>query len=176
MFQIVVAYTVKYFTQNIFCTVVDEGASLCMMSLACWKAIGQPILSPSPTLLTAFDGHLFKPHGIIPSFAMQLGGKTMCVEVEVVDAPLEYNLLLGRSWTYAMHVVVSIVFLVLLFPHEGRIVTINQLSFSSPYPSSGASTIPMIDNPQPNIVDMGVGLCPLSWVLLITHLLPVMSI
>jgi hypothetical protein len=67
------------------------------MLLACWKAIGQPTLSPSPTLLIAFDGHSFRPHGIIPSFPVQLGGKTVCVEVEVVDAPLDYNLLLGRS-------------------------------------------------------------------------------
>ena len=54
----------------------------------------------------------------------------MCVEVEVVNAPLNYNLLLGRIWTYAMQDVVAIVFRVLLFPHEGRIVTIDQLSFS----------------------------------------------
>jgi hypothetical protein len=99
--------------------VVDEGASTCVMSLACWKAIGQPVLSLSPTLLTSFDGRSFRPHGIIPSFPVQLGGKTMCVEVEVVDAPLDYNLLLGRSWTYAMHAVVATVFWVLLFPHEG---------------------------------------------------------
>jgi hypothetical protein len=59
VFQIVVAYTMKTFTRNIFCTVVDEGASTCVMSLACWKAIGQPILSLSPTLLTSFDGHSF---------------------------------------------------------------------------------------------------------------------
>jgi hypothetical protein len=159
-FQIVVAYTTKNFNRNIFRTVVDEGASTCVMSLACWKAIGQPILSPSPTLLTTFDGHSFRPHGIIPSFPVQLGGKTMCVEVEVVDASLDYNLLLGRSWTYAMQAVVATVFWVLLFPHEGRIVTIDQLSFSHPDPSLGASVVPMIDNPQPNIVNIGVGLCP----------------
>jgi hypothetical protein len=50
---------------------------------------------------------------------MQLGGKTVCVEVEVVDAPLDYNLLLGWSWTYAMQAVVATFFWVLLFPHEG---------------------------------------------------------
>jgi hypothetical protein len=33
-FQIVVAHPTKTFTQNIFCTVVDEGASNCVMSLA----------------------------------------------------------------------------------------------------------------------------------------------
>jgi hypothetical protein len=130
------------------------------MSLACWKAIVQPVLSPSPTLLTAFDGCLFQQHGIIPSFPVQLGGKTVCVEVEVVDAPLDYNLLLGWSWTYAMQVMVATVFQVLLFPHEGRIVTIDQLSFSRPNPYLGASTVPLIDNPQPGVFNVGVGLCP----------------
>jgi hypothetical protein len=80
---------------------------------------------------------------------MQLGGKTVCVEVEVVDASLDYNLLLGRSWTYAMQAVVGTIFRVLLFPHEGQIVSIDQLSFSRPDPSSGVSIVPMIDNPQP---------------------------
>jgi hypothetical protein len=147
VFHIVVAYTTKSCTQNIFCTVVDEGASTCMMSLAYWKAIGQLVLSPSPTLLTTFNGCSYRPNGIIPSFPMQLGGKTMCVEVEVVDASLDYNLLLGRSWTYAMQSVVMTVFWVLLFPHKGRIMTIDQLSFSCPEPSSGVSTVMMIDNP-----------------------------
>jgi hypothetical protein len=58
-FQIVVAHPTKTFTRNIFCTVVDKGASTCVMSLVCWKAIGQPALPPSPTLLTAFDGRSF---------------------------------------------------------------------------------------------------------------------
>jgi hypothetical protein len=59
VFHIVVAHPTKIFTRNIFCTVVDEGASTCVMSLACWKAIGQLTLSPSPTLLTTFDGRSF---------------------------------------------------------------------------------------------------------------------
>jgi hypothetical protein len=57
-FQIVVAYPTKTFTRNIFHMVVDEGASTCVMSLACWKVVSQPVLSPSPTFLTTFDGHL----------------------------------------------------------------------------------------------------------------------
>jgi hypothetical protein len=58
-FQIVVAHPMKNFTQNIFHMVVDEGASTCVMSLLCWKAIDQPVFSTSPTLLTAFDDHSF---------------------------------------------------------------------------------------------------------------------
>jgi hypothetical protein len=39
-------------------------------------------------------------------------------------------------------------------------VTIDQLSFSQPNPALGASTVPMIDNPQAGVVNIGVGLCP----------------
>jgi hypothetical protein len=39
-------------------------------------------------------------------------------------------------------------------------VTIDQLSFSRPDPALGASTVPMIDNPQPSVVNVVVGLCP----------------
>jgi hypothetical protein len=59
VFHIVVSYPMKIFTRNIFRTVVDEGASTCLMSLACWKVIGQPVLSPSPTLPISFDDHSF---------------------------------------------------------------------------------------------------------------------
>jgi uncharacterized membrane protein SpoIIM required for sporulation len=43
----------------------------------------------------------------------------MCVEVEVVYAPLDYNLMLGSNWTYVMHAVLATFFWVLLFPHKG---------------------------------------------------------
>jgi hypothetical protein len=39
-------------------------------------------------------------------------------------------------------------------------VTIDQLSFSRPDPALGASMVPMIDNPQASVVNVGVGLCP----------------
>ena len=90
-------------------TVVDEGASTCVMSLSCWKALGSPELVPSNTLLTAFDGRSFHPHGILPSIEIKLAGKAVSIEVEVIDAPLDYNFLLGRSWTYAMCAIPSTV-------------------------------------------------------------------
>ena len=49
-----------------------------------------------------------------------------------MDAPLDYNLLLGRNWFYDMTVVASTVFRTLQFPHLGRIVTIDQLDFCTP--------------------------------------------
>ena len=54
--------------------VVDEGASTCVMSLSCWKAFGSPELVPSNTLLTAFDGRSFRPHGILSAFEIKLAG------------------------------------------------------------------------------------------------------
>jgi hypothetical protein len=71
----------------------------------------------------------------------------MCIEVEVVDASINFNLLLGRSWTYAMKAVVASVFRVLLFPNKVHIMTIDQLSFSHPKPSSRVSIVPMINKP-----------------------------
>jgi hypothetical protein len=102
-FQIHVEYS-KYTIKHV---VVDEGTATCVMSLICWKALGSLTLSKSSNMLTSFDGHSFHPHGILPAFPVQLGGKTVEVEVEVVDAPLDYNLLLGCNWTYAMVIVVS---------------------------------------------------------------------
>jgi hypothetical protein len=105
-------YTIKH-------AVVDEGTATCLMYLICWKGFGSPILSQFPTMLTAFDDHSFYPHDIIPAFPIQLGGKTVEVDVEVVDAPLDCNLLLGCNWTYAMIAIISSVFHTLCFPLMG---------------------------------------------------------
>jgi hypothetical protein len=96
--------------QQIHRTILDEGTSTCVMSLACWKGLKSPTLNKSPTMLRAFDGRCFHPHGILQSLPIQLGGKIVTIDVEVVDASLDYNLLLGRSWFYAMTVVSSSVF------------------------------------------------------------------
>ena len=62
-------------------------------------------MSQLANMLDAFDGRSFQLHGILPSLEVQLGGKTVAIEVEVADAPLDYNLLLGRNWMYNMQVV-----------------------------------------------------------------------
>ena len=85
---------VECMNNTIKCTMIDEGAADSVMSLACWKGLGSPMLSRFGTMLTAFDGRYFWPHGILPSLEVQLGGNTMSIKVEVVDAPLYYNLLL----------------------------------------------------------------------------------
>ena len=50
----------------------------------------------------------------------------------VVQGPLDFNLLLGCDYVYAMKAIVSTLFRVMYFPHDGNIVTIDQLSFVTP--------------------------------------------
>eukprot|EP00253_Pinus_taeda_P034330 PITA_34330 len=98
--------------------------------MSCWKAIGSPSTVPSPNLLTAFDGHSHKPHGIIPAFPICVGGKVVNIEIEVIDANLDYNHLLGRNWVYEMDAIISTLFRVICFPHEGKIVKEVESRFS----------------------------------------------
>ena len=128
-------------------TVIDEGVAASMMSLSCWKGLGSPDLSKSATMLTAFDGRSFRPHDILPSLKVRLGGKTIAIEVEVVDAPLDYNLLLGRNWMYSMQAVASSLFRVICFPFNGKIVTIDQTSFQNiSVNASSSGSILLIDH------------------------------
>ena len=98
-------------------------------------------------MLTAFDRRYLWMHGILPSLEVQLGGNTTMIEVEVVDAPLDYNVLLGRNWIYNMQAVASSLFWIICFPLNGRIITIDQKYFDNfgTKASSGA-TISVIDN------------------------------
>ena len=132
-------------------TVIDEGAAAFVMSLSCWKGLGSPELSKSMTMLTAFDGRSFTPHEILPSLKVHLGGKTIAIEVEVVYALLHYNLLLGRNWMYSMQAVASSMFRVVCFPHNGKIVTIDQMTFkNSPVTASSGASVPIVEHSAGN--------------------------
>jgi hypothetical protein len=110
-------------------------------------------------MLTAFDDHSFHPHGILPTFPVQLCGKMVELEVKVVDAPLNYNSLQGCNWTYVMVTIVSSIFCTLCFPHQGEIVMVDQLSFA--YSSLNAfvgSSILVITNSQSTTENISVGM------------------
>ena len=79
----------------------------------------------------------------------------------MVDAPLDYNLLLGRNWMYIMQAVVSSLFHVVCFPFNGKIVTIDQTSFKNPsVTTSLGASIPIIEHSQPATGSVGVGMYP----------------
>jgi hypothetical protein len=88
-----------------------------------------------------------------------LGGKTIIVDVEVVDVPLDYNLLLGRSWFYAMSVVASSVFRCVQFPHQDKIVTVDQLDLCMTDARAPATNnIPFLGDHKITYESIGVGL------------------
>ena len=126
-------------------TVIDEGASTCVMSASCWLALGSPTLNPLLKSLKYFEGHTLIPKGYVTSYPITLYGKTVMVDIEVMDHKLDYNLLLGCTWTYAMKAVVSSVFHIILFPLDGKIVTADQLSFCTPnYSLLPSSSVPLV--------------------------------
>jgi hypothetical protein len=55
------------------------------MFISCWNSLGSPKLNTSTTLLKSFDGNMFQPHGIITALPIELGGKTIFVDVEIVE-------------------------------------------------------------------------------------------
>ena len=52
--------------------------------------------------LKAFNRTISEPLGILPKFSITLEGKTVYIDLMVVRGPLDFNLLLGRDYVYAM--------------------------------------------------------------------------
>jgi hypothetical protein len=143
--------------KNIFQTIVHEGVSTCIMSISGWKSLGSPKIYTSFTLLKSFDGHVFQPHGIITTLPIELGCKTISVSMEVINAPLEYNMLLEHTWFYKITAIVSSVFRSLHFPHQGKIIAIDQISFLTPYLGSNVgSNLPFVIDTMQSALNVGV--------------------
>jgi hypothetical protein len=82
-----------------------------------------------------FDRYPSEYLGVLPQLPISLGGKTVLVDFIVVQGPLYFNMLLGRDYVYVMNVVVSTLFRVMHFPHNGSIVTIDQLESDNHHPN-----------------------------------------
>jgi hypothetical protein len=124
--------TVQVCGRDVTKTLIDEGSSVSILSSIAWKALGCPPLAPVTQNLLAFNRRTSQPLGTLPQFPVTLGGKTVFIDVMVVQDPLDFSLLLGRDYVYAMKAIVSTLFRVISFPHDGRVVTVDQLSFIDP--------------------------------------------
>ena len=80
---------------------------------------------PATDQILAFNRRLAAPLGILPHLPYTLVGKSIFIDVMVVQGPLDFNMFLGRDYVYAMKAVVSTLFRVMHFPHDGNIVTID---------------------------------------------------
>jgi hypothetical protein len=125
-----VAFQIPVKIQNIMAhwCIIDGGPSTYIMCKSVWKKLGSSELIPSTITLRAYDGRPSSPEGLFQNVPVELGGKTILINIEVIDALLEYNILFGRSYMYAMNVISSSVFRTMMFPHNVKIVTIDQIT------------------------------------------------
>jgi hypothetical protein len=65
-----------------------------------WQKLGSPELLPSAITLRAYDGRPSSPEGLFQNVPIELGGKTILIDIEVIDAPTRLQYL---SWPY-LHV------------------------------------------------------------------------
>ena len=70
-FHIVVNVTAR----QILCTIVDKGASVCILSSTAWKALGSPQLVPSTDQILAFNHRPTTPLVTLPYLPITLEGK-----------------------------------------------------------------------------------------------------
>ena len=78
-----------------------------------------------------FNRRPIVPLGILPQLPITLEGKNVCIDVMVVQGSLNFNLL-RCDYVYTMKAVVSTLFRVMYFPHDGKILTVDQFSFVKP--------------------------------------------
>ena len=99
----------------------------------------------------------FQPYGLLLAIHVEMGGNSVSIHIKLVDAPLDYNLLLGRNWFYAMKVVASTVFRIAQFPFQGKIIIVDQLDFITPSAiTNDANSILLLNTLQ--YKDIGLGL------------------
>jgi hypothetical protein len=108
--------------------------------------------------LRAYGGRPSSPEGIFQNVPVELGGKSIIIDIEVINAPLNYNILFERSYMYAMKAMASSVFQTMIFPHNEKIITIDHVSHYEPNHSSNIDNIlPLVctSSDAYPIMDMG---------------------
>ena len=83
----------------------------------------------------------------------------MPIEIEVIDVSLDYDLLLRRSWTSILCAIALIILSVVVFLHEGKLVTVDQLSFTwKCCMETNESIMPLVDQVKPASESLGDGM------------------
>jgi hypothetical protein len=98
--------------------------------------LGSPKLESSLHDFLDFDRHPSEYLGILPQLPISLGGNIFLVDFILVQGPLYFNMILVHDYVYAMKDVVSTLFRVMHFHHNGSIVTIDQLAYDNHHPNS----------------------------------------
>jgi hypothetical protein len=119
--------TVQVCDRDIPQTLIDEGESISIFSSFSWQDLGFPQLAPVTQNLLSFNKRTSQPLGNLPRFRVNLGGKTVFIDVMVVQDPLDFSLILGRDYVYSMKAIFSTLFCVISFPHDGSVISSNNI-------------------------------------------------
>jgi hypothetical protein len=123
-------------SNNIYRCIVYEGVFKSILSSSAWQALDSPELVSASHELFDFGRRLSEYLGIIPQFPISLGGNIVLVDFIVVQGPLDFSMLLRRDYVYVMNVMVSTLFRVMHFPHNGSIVIVDYLESDNHHPNS----------------------------------------
>ena len=82
--------------------IVDEGASFSILYAHAWRGMGSPSLMSTTSQLLEFNRRTSIALGIISQTTITLGGNIILVDFMVIEDPLEFNILLGCDYVYAM--------------------------------------------------------------------------
>ena len=93
--------------------IVDEGALVSILSARSWQGMGCPSLVSISSQFLEFDRKNCIALVIISQTSITLGGKIILVDFMVIEEPLDFNMLLGCDYVYAMQAVVSTFFRVM---------------------------------------------------------------
>ena len=75
--------------------------------------MGSPSLVSTSSQLLAFDRRTSIALGILSQTPVNLGGKTVLVDLMVIEYPFDFNMIVGYDYVYAMQAVVSTFFRVM---------------------------------------------------------------
>jgi hypothetical protein len=87
--------------------------------------------------------------------------KMVSIDIEFIDSPLDYKILLGCSYIYMMKEVTLSVFCTMIFPNNGKVIIFDQLKYYDPHPTLILDNIlPFIGvhHDFPSFVEMSMGI------------------
>ena len=88
------------------------------MSKNVWQNLGAPELKPFVITLRAYDSRPSTSVGLFQNVLVCLAGIMVHIDIKVLDAHLDYNIILRQSYMYVMFAIASSVFRIMMFPHE----------------------------------------------------------
>ena len=88
--------TVQVYGRDVPQTLIDEGSYVSILSSIAWHALGFPPLVSVTQNLLSFNRRTSQPLGILPQFPVTLGGKTVFIDVMVVQDPWIFLYSLGE--------------------------------------------------------------------------------